>query len=331
LIQVKDAIQLNPAWQRGAVWSDTKQALLIDSILRGYDIPKIYLRKCSESAPYSYEVVDGQQRLRSLWRYIDDEYCLSNNSEKIGRNVISGKLFHDLPKSLQDRLLNFKLIVAYVREAKGPELSRLFSRLQMGVQLNSPELRNAVQTPLRHAIDTKALVHPFFKNSRIPVARFKHQDYLAHAVSFCIHAGTRDLKAPQLMDDYVHINDTGILFPIINSSEEVLTFLEKVNERCGRKIRQKWIFVDLFYLLHNCKRGLNTIRVKDFAETYLEFDKRRLEYNSEPETLIEGVASSKDKDMYDYILAFKISGGEKKNLTQRQEALKRRFENVLGE
>ena len=44
LIDAKNAINLNPMWQRGPTWQQARQVLLVDSILRGMDIPKIYLR-----------------------------------------------------------------------------------------------------------------------------------------------------------------------------------------------------------------------------------------------------------------------------------------------
>ena len=112
LVKLRDEIHLNPAWQRGPVWSLSKQALLIDSILRRYDIPMIYLRECTPKTPYKYEVVDGQQRLRSLWDFIDDEYALSKDIEKVERYDIGGKKYHDLPKTLRNRISDFQVVVA---------------------------------------------------------------------------------------------------------------------------------------------------------------------------------------------------------------------------
>ena len=328
LIGIRDQIHLNPAWQRGSVWSIPKQALLIDSILRGYDIPMIYLRECTSETPYKYEVVDGQQRLRSLWNFIDGEYALTEDLDKVEDIDIAGKVYCDLPKTLQDRITDFEVVVAFVKDAREPEVSLLFSRMQMGVRLNSPELRNAVQTGLRHAIDSVARAHPFFLNSKISSARFKHQDYLAHTTSICIHGTKYDLKAQRLMEDYKS-TDSSIYIPIMADAGEILTFLDKVNKKTSRRIKQKWIFVDLFYLLYQNKERLNKIKPKEFAEIYLKFDQQRLKHTSEPEKLLSGKPTKKQRDLYDYILAFKISGGESKNLKQRNEILKRRFKTAL--
>jgi len=58
---IKSSIDTNPDFQRPAVWSRSQKQLLIDTILRGYDIPKLYWRKTS-SKPEKYDFVDGQQR-----------------------------------------------------------------------------------------------------------------------------------------------------------------------------------------------------------------------------------------------------------------------------
>ena len=328
LIGIRNEIHLNPAWQRGSVWSIPKQALLIDSILRGYDIPMIYLRECTSEIPYKYEVVDGQQRLRSLWNFIDGEYALTKDLYKIEDIDIAGKVYCDLPKTLQNQITDFEVVIAFVKDAQGLEISRLFSRMQMGVRLNPPELRNAVQTGLRHAIDGVAHAHPFFFNSKIPSARFKHQDYLAHTTSICIHRAKHDLKALQLMKDY-ESTDSNTYTPVMAEANNILTFLDKVNEYTSRRIKQKWIFVDLFYLLYQNKAKLNKIRPKEFAETYLKFDQQRLKHAAEPEKLLSGKPTQKQRDLYDYIFAFRISGGESKKLKQRNEILKRRFKTAL--
>ena len=330
LEQMKEEINLNPAWQRGPVWSTPKQALLVDSILRGYDIPMIYLRECPEDNPYPFEVVDGQQRLRSLWGFLDGKLTLPRDLENIDKTPIGGRKFHELPKKLRKRFEDFEIVVATITDAREPEISRVFSRMQMGIRLNPAELRNAVQTGLRHAIDTLARSHSFFSTARIRPARFKHQDYLAHAISICLHDGSRGLKAPQLMDDYLHVSDPDIYSPVIAQADEILSFLETVNVRVSKRLTQKWIFVDLFYVLYQNREGLAAISPKRFAEAYVLFDKERLEHVSDPGSLLLGKPTKAEKALYEYIVAFKVSGGERSNLLQRNRVLRRRLRPVLA-
>src|SRR3546814_14453558 len=55
---------LTPDYQRPPAWSRKQKQLLMDTILRNYDIPKFYWRKVNRADGVQYEVVDGQQRLR---------------------------------------------------------------------------------------------------------------------------------------------------------------------------------------------------------------------------------------------------------------------------
>ena len=67
-----DAIDENAPYQReGAVWSLEQQQLFIDSLLNGYDVPKIYLHDLRGKHPTKvYAIVDGKQRLTTIWRFL---------------------------------------------------------------------------------------------------------------------------------------------------------------------------------------------------------------------------------------------------------------------
>lgn len=56
-----------PEWQRGEVWDIPKKQQLVDSILRGWRLPKFYFVKNAED---EYEVVDGQQRLTAIYDFL---------------------------------------------------------------------------------------------------------------------------------------------------------------------------------------------------------------------------------------------------------------------
>ena len=92
----KNKIDTNPDYQRPPVWTTAQKQLLIDTILRGYDIPKLYLRKV-DNTPFQYEVVDGQQRLRAIWSFMSNEFALPKDSDPIGDVDIRGMKFDDLP------------------------------------------------------------------------------------------------------------------------------------------------------------------------------------------------------------------------------------------
>ena len=68
-----------PDWQREEVWDRDKKQRLIDSILRGWKLPKFYLVKASND---DYLVEDGQQRLTSILEFFSNELSLNADSAK---------------------------------------------------------------------------------------------------------------------------------------------------------------------------------------------------------------------------------------------------------
>lgn len=61
-----DQLNLEPGFQRSSVWSETDRAKLIDSVLRNYPLPSIFLYKRYEGGNLVYDVIDGKQRIETL-------------------------------------------------------------------------------------------------------------------------------------------------------------------------------------------------------------------------------------------------------------------------
>lgn len=137
LVQRKNKIELSPAWQRGPAWRQPRQVLLLDSILRGMDIPKVYLRKLSHGI-FHHDAVDGQQRLRAIWIFHAGHLLLEHNEPlpPIEGEEIQGKKFSQLSKKLKDRFEAFKVSIGEITASRPEEIRNLFARLQMGVSLN---------------------------------------------------------------------------------------------------------------------------------------------------------------------------------------------------
>ena len=82
LFSERDEIQVDPEYQRkGGVWNKEKKQLLIDSILNDYDIPKIYFHDLPETQhnQYEYSVIDGRQRLETIWQFMSDEFVVGQD------------------------------------------------------------------------------------------------------------------------------------------------------------------------------------------------------------------------------------------------------------
>lgn len=327
----RKTINLTPMWQRGVAWTVQKQVLLIDSILRGMDMPKIYLWMRKNG---TYDVVDGQQRLRAVWDFMDDNYKLNHSQPlpQIENNDIAGKSFSELSPGLRRRINSFKVSIAYIEKTETQDITLLFARLQLAAPLNSAELRNAILCPIRHEIDVTALNHDFFSNCRISSKRMKHQDYAAHAYALSAKGEQADLKAPDLRELYIKSTQASQrdLMKLSVEVDEALTLLKDLNIAANQKITQKWIFCDLAYFLIKQVRNKRVVDITKMARLYKAFDTRRIANTRNPEILLEGKPDEVDRNLYDYIKAFRIEGGRKENIAIRAGIIERFFEDCLS-
>jgi len=135
-------LALQPKFQREYVWSLRPElpSRLIESLLLKIPIPPIYFGKVPGG---SLEVIDGQQRLTTLVRFVRNEFTL----RKLQRmSSLNGKLFKELTKEQQEKILDEPIRTIVIDAAGNTELRyEIFERLNRGsMALNEQELRNCV-------------------------------------------------------------------------------------------------------------------------------------------------------------------------------------------
>lgn len=131
-------LELNPFFQRRPVWSDKAKSYLIDTIIRGKPIPKVFIRqKINITTKTSIrEVVDGQQRLRSILSFIKDGFTISRRQNK----EHGGLLFSQMPEEIQSQLLSYEIAVDLLINLPDSEVLDIFGRLNSyAVILNEQE------------------------------------------------------------------------------------------------------------------------------------------------------------------------------------------------
>lgn len=157
----RDRIEM-PDFQREQVWTLPKKQPLIDSILRGWHLPKFYFRKVDENI---FECVDGQQRLTAIFEFFDGGLALSSDTAA----RIGAKTYRDLPETILDDFDDFEIEIEEIEEASDTELEELFQRLQLGTPLNTAEKLNAIGGELRDFcpdIQSKSSAHSLKISSR---------------------------------------------------------------------------------------------------------------------------------------------------------------------
>ncbi len=133
-------LKLDPEFQRDYVWDDGRASLLIESVLLEIPIPIIYL---AEELDGKFTLIDGQQRLRSFFRFIDNYFKLRKLKVL---SDIEGKKFEELEKDLKTKIEDATLRIIEIRKETHPDVKfEIFERLNVGsVKLNEQELRNCI-------------------------------------------------------------------------------------------------------------------------------------------------------------------------------------------
>lgn len=146
-------LQLSPRFQRRSVWKEGAKSFLIDTMVRGMPVPIVFLRDrvTVGSVTSSREVVDGQQRLRTIVGFIDPNLLVDPQASdtftisKTHNKDLSGKRFAELPPDVQQSIIGYEIPVhVFPSNTEDRDVLQIFARLNAtGVRVNRQELRNA--------------------------------------------------------------------------------------------------------------------------------------------------------------------------------------------
>jgi hypothetical protein len=155
---------LRMEYQRSYVWDDAKASRLIESLLLNVPIPVCYF---AENEDGTLEVVDGQQRLQSIWRFISPKAPAEERLTLRGTTVLSelnDAPFERLSNRDQRRIQNRTIRCIVITEDSHADIKfDVFERLNTGaVRLSDQELRNSIyRGPFNDAIKETARFEPF--------------------------------------------------------------------------------------------------------------------------------------------------------------------------
>ena len=151
--QRRGNLELRPPFQRGSVWSAKAKSFFIDSLVKGYPVPLLFIQ--DKTDPKTYEpqrlVVDGQQRLRTVLAFVDPGSLKDREGTDLftvldmHNHAMAGRRFEQLSADVREGILNFEFSV-HVLPSTTPNavLLEIFARMNAtGTKLNFQELRNA--------------------------------------------------------------------------------------------------------------------------------------------------------------------------------------------
>jgi hypothetical protein len=192
----REGIDFSPPYQRrGRLWSQQDKGFLIDSIINGFDIPKLYLadfqygNSSLNEKRLPYAIIDGKQRMETVFEFFDNKLVL--NADFVLRSDptlrLGGLSLRDLRRNYRpvaDEFENFSFDIMSVVADDEKDVNELFVRLNRSKPLTGAEVRNAIAGPVTDVIRSLTEHSVFRESIRFSVKRAGDQNAAAKALIF---------------------------------------------------------------------------------------------------------------------------------------------------
>jgi hypothetical protein len=254
---------LTPKFQRRDVWIPKAKSYLIDTIFRSMPIPPLFIRLIIDPVQKRSvrEVVDGQQRLRTVLSYIRGDFSVL----KVHNPEFAGMYYTDLPEDVQKNFLGYRFLVHVLQDVSDGDVLSIFARMNTyTVKLVAQELRNAqFFGAFKQTVYDLAHTHnAFWRNNNIlsdsQISRMADAELVSELVMSMLD-GIRQTKAKDLNAFYGRYDDE---FP--QAKRVTKRFSETVNiigDMFGDTLRASPfrltpLFYSLFCAVYDGKYGL---------------------------------------------------------------------------
>lgn len=280
LARRKAQINTNPDYQRPSAWTKSQKQLLIDTILREYDIPKIYLHKKDNE---QFDVIDGQQRIRTIWSYYNDEFALAKDADNVNDYVVANKKYSELPIEVSSMIDSYTLDFVILDNQNEDEIREMFLRLQNGTSLKAQEKRNAMPGNMRNFVKNVAN-HDFFNKVNFSNSRFTFDLIAAQMCLLAISKNICNIKDKDLNNMYLQNTNFDEHSQEAKNVFKVLDYLNAMFPTKAPELK-RYSVISLFILIMEMMPNYDIRgREKEIASWFIEFEAlRALEEQKEPE------------------------------------------------
>ncbi|MGJ7547456.1 DUF262 domain-containing protein [Pseudomonas alloputida] len=162
----ENEIDLEPDFQRGEVWNTAKKQMLIDTILRNWQMPPVFV--VSSENGLDKAVLDGHQRLTSVMDFYNNKYKIDGLIQPSSTEIESlhNLYYKDLPEQVKKRFQNYSIRMFDITDYNESEPFELFFRLNQSVKLTSAERRNTFYGKVREQVKKLVLLMEDLNYSR---------------------------------------------------------------------------------------------------------------------------------------------------------------------
>lgn len=326
-------LKISPKFQRRGVWKTPAKSFLIDTLLRGFPVPPIYIRvgQADDKKRTIREVVDGQQRITAVLDFVNGRFALTNSAASEFR----GKKFDSLTPGQQDSVRSYSFICEIFHGVSDDQVLEIFRRVNTySVPLNSQELRNGRWfgefKEVSYALAAKYLT--FWRQNKIfseqKIARMSEVEITSELLILLLD-GVQDKK--KSIDTFYELYDES--FPlrdkVVKRFEKVL---DEIAEACPSlaetAFRRPPLFYSLFAAVAHRLYGIPELDIPRRSGALTNAEKVRLE--TVLVDLTETIQLADDREHPDRVAAF-VSASQrqtdniKPRLTVIKEVYRRAF------
>lgn len=273
-------LELNPYFQRRSVWNDNARSYLMDTIIRGLPIPKVFIRqKINVLTRNSVrEVVDGQQRLRTILSFLNDGFTISkNHNSKYG-----GLYFSQLSQfddDIQTSILNYEISVDLLVNMPDQKVLDVFSRLNSySVVLNEQEKINANHFgPFKLLADclSKKYYQFWINNKVLTEKKCLRMDDVNLTADLLI-AMCEGIKEKKKIKFYYDLYERRFVFDardLENRFDSVMSVIQDMflNELRDSEFKRVHLFYSLFTAIYHIKYGLKNLDIEPSAQVEVDY------------------------------------------------------------
>tara|TARA_B110001450_G_C17653444_1_gene494227 strand:- start:1280 stop:2635 length:1356 start_codon:yes stop_codon:yes gene_type:complete len=322
VIQDRNDYNLDPEYQRGDVWVDSARSELIKSILQNVCIPSIIV---SKNKDYIYVVIDGKQRLTTLFKFVDNEFPLLWNGKRIYYSKNTSENDFVLTKKQQKKFYQKSLVFCVYDNLDMEQQKSIFEKINYGVDLSDGEKMKGsnnknvpILTRLKENHFPKfEVIHSCFKNKR-------DSQYLILAVISAILTNNEKFgsigkpifkwindKSTDITNKYDSLDKSfkSILNNLLKLKSDLFEYVKLRNSRISKlNMLNKSTFLIYIYALHknpNCYKDLLQFSKYLFhvdKETFEIYLKENIEFINYKQIGAHGTNNNFYEDKYKYMM-----------------------------
>jgi Protein of unknown function DUF262 len=262
-----------PDFQRKLVWSNKDKVAFLDTVLRGYPFPEIYIAVGDvnlETAAGTEMLVDGQQRITTLHQYFTASSALKLPSDL--------PPYRGLTQSEQTNFMNYEVAVRNLGIVGTEEIREVFRRINStSYSLNAMEIHNArYRGPLKQCADDIAQDEFFDENKLFSAREIRRMRDVVYCLTIIISMLStyfnRDDELEPFLDRYndEFPEDTNVRHRFSTTRDFIKACDFPSRSRAWKKTDLLVLFVELDRILNKEKHTLNISNVAAAIETFYE-------------------------------------------------------------